>query len=105
MESKEIPVIISLLLLMIFSCSSPTNEQVFTPSGEIDRTILPIKAPIPPTISELDVRNVDLPSRFEVKAPKGAPNVILVLVDDLGFAGTIADQAKFYIVPAVGIKL
>jgi arylsulfatase len=36
----------------------------------------------------LDVRNVTAPERFEVKAPEGAPNVILVLLDDLGFAGT-----------------
>ena len=38
--------------------------------------------------TELDVRNATPPPRFEVKAPEGAPNVIVVLVDDLGFAGT-----------------
>jgi arylsulfatase len=37
---------------------------------------------------ELDVRNATPPPRFEVKVPDGAPNVIVVLVDDLGFAGT-----------------
>jgi arylsulfatase A-like enzyme len=36
------------------------------------------------------VGQMDLIERFEVKAPEGAPNVILVLVDDLGFAGTSA---------------
>jgi arylsulfatase len=34
------------------------------------------------------VRNAKAPPRFQVKAPAGAPNVLLVLLDDLGFAGT-----------------
>jgi arylsulfatase len=34
------------------------------------------------------VRNATPPPHFEVKAPEGAPNVLIVLVDDLGFAGT-----------------
>jgi arylsulfatase A-like enzyme len=38
----------------------------------------------------VDVRQATPPPRFEVKAPEGAPNVLLVLVDDLGFAGTSA---------------
>ena len=61
------------------------------PSGlaaELDRTVLPIPEPKRPLYTELDVRNATPPPRFEVKAPAGAPNVIVVLVDDLGFAGT-----------------
>lgn len=54
----------------------------------IDRTVLPIKFPPRETSKELDVRNAKQPVRYEVKAPEGAPNVILVLMDDLGFAGT-----------------
>jgi len=54
----------------------------------LDRSVLPIPAPKPPTYTELDVRNATPPPRFEVKAPEGAPNVLVVLVDDLGFAGT-----------------
>lgn len=53
-----------------------------------DRTILPIKEPQPATSNVLDVRNASPPERFEVKAPEGAPNVIVILIDDLGFAGT-----------------
>ena len=37
--------------------------------------------------SELDARNAKPPARFEVKAPKGAPNVVIVLIDDVGFGG------------------
>jgi len=54
----------------------------------MDRTVLPIAEPKRPLFTELDVRNAKPPPRFEVKAPAGAPNVLLVLVDDLGFAGT-----------------
>jgi arylsulfatase len=53
-----------------------------------DRTVLPLKEPPRPTYTELDVRNTQPPERFEVRAPASAPNVLLVLVDDLGFAGT-----------------
>ena len=55
---------------------------------DIDRTILPIQEPKRPTYSELDVRNVkEKPPFFEVKAPKDAPNVVIVLIDDIGFGG------------------
>jgi arylsulfatase len=53
-----------------------------------DRTVLPIQEPEYPYSTELDAREATPPSRFEVKAPAGAPNVLVVLVDDLGFAGT-----------------
>jgi arylsulfatase len=36
----------------------------------------------------LDVRNIKTPPHFEVKAPGGAPNVVIVLIDDLGFGAT-----------------
>ena len=54
----------------------------------VDRSVLPLAEPVYPTTSVLDVRNAEPPPRFEVKAPEGAPNVIVVLIDDLGFAGT-----------------
>jgi arylsulfatase len=56
--------------------------------GEPDRTVLPVKVPRIPLYKELDVRNATPPPRFDVKAPEGAPNVVIVLVDDLGFAGS-----------------
>jgi arylsulfatase len=51
----------------------------------LDRTILPIQEPARPLYKEIDARNVAMPPRFEVKAPDGAPNVVIVLIDDLGF--------------------
>lgn len=55
-----------------------------------DRTVLPIPEPKYPNSTVLDVRDATPPERFQVKAPAGAPNVIIVLIDDLGFAGTSA---------------
>lgn len=57
-------------------------------AGEFDRTKLPIPEPEPPTYTELDVRDTEPPPRFEVTAPQGAPNVIIILIDDLGFGAT-----------------
>jgi arylsulfatase len=57
---------------------------------KIDRTILPVPDPPTPTITELDARNAKAPPRFEVKAPKGAPNVVVVLLDDMGFGQSSA---------------
>ena len=51
----------------------------------LDRTVLPIKGPKPPLYKELDARDATPPPRFEVKAPEGAPNVLIVLIDDMGF--------------------
>ncbi len=56
----------------------------------LDRTILPIPEPGRPPITELDVRNAKAPPRFEVKAPSGAPNVLIVLIDDMGFGQSSA---------------
>ncbi len=54
---------------------------------KLDRAVLPIQEPERPTFSELDVRNAEAPPRFEVKAPEKAPNVVIVLIDDVGFGG------------------
>jgi arylsulfatase len=51
----------------------------------LDRTVLPVPEPARPLYKEIDARNVVMPPRFEVKAPDGAPNVVIVLIDDLGF--------------------
>src|SRR5277367_1250192 len=51
----------------------------------IDRSVLPIPDPSYPPITELDARNATPPPRFELKAPPGAPNVLIILLDDMGF--------------------
>ena len=74
------------VLILTAAVLSPLTAQAA--AGTPDRTVLPVAAPAPPEFTELDVRNVTPPPLFSVKAPEGAPNVIVVLVDDLGFAGT-----------------
>jgi arylsulfatase len=59
-------------------------------SENLDRTVLPIAEPIEPAITELDVRQAKAPPRFEVKAPAGAPNVLIILIDDMGFGQSSA---------------
>jgi arylsulfatase len=56
----------------------------------LDRSVLPIHEPAPPTITTLDARDAKAPPRFEVKAPAGAPNVVIVLIDDIGFGHSSA---------------
>lgn len=79
-----------LLAVVLGPLAGLTGESACAEDGtvELDRTVLPIRLPARPTYTELDVRNAKMPPRLEVKAPEGAPNVLLVLVDDLGFAGT-----------------
>ena len=52
---------------------------------QINRTVLPVPEPQYPPITELDVHNAQAPPRFQVKAPKGAPNVVVILLDNFGF--------------------
>ena len=54
-------------------------------ADKLDRTVLPVPEPKVPAITTFDARNVKAPPRFEVKAPAQAPNVLLVMIDDMGF--------------------
>ncbi len=55
-----------------------------------DRTVLPIPEPQYPHSTVFDVRHATPPPRFEVKAPANAPNVLIVLIDDMGFGQSSA---------------
>ncbi len=57
---------------------------------QLDRTVLPIPEPAVPFSTILDARNAKAPPRFEVKAPAGAPNVLIILIDDMGFGQSSA---------------
>ena len=73
-----------LLLLCLPIAGMATDEPV---KAQVDRTELPVKGPWYPPITTLDARDVDAPPVFEVEAPKDAPNVVIVLLDDIGFGG------------------
>ena len=59
--------------------------QAADATGTLDRSILPIAEPDRPLYTELDARNAKAPAPFRIEAPADAPNVVIVLIDDLGF--------------------
>ena len=82
--------VISSFIIAIAGCSGGSqnpqgSESNAASAGGIDRTVLPIPDPVFPKITELDARNATAPPAFSVTAPEGAPNVVIVLIDDIGF--------------------
>jgi arylsulfatase A-like enzyme len=71
------------------TAAQPKGDQK-TAADALDRTHLPIPEPKIPHSTVLDARDAKAPPRFEVKAPAGAPNVLIVLIDDMGFGQSSA---------------
>jgi hypothetical protein len=93
-EARSLAVIAGVLTAVALPLAAVAQAQ-----GEPDRSVLPIAEPTYPPITELDARKAKAPPRFEVKAPAGAPNVVIVLIDDMGlgqpstFGGSVAVAA------------
>jgi arylsulfatase len=75
-------------LFLAVGCAAPAPAP--QGSAGLDRSVLPIAEPAPPTITEQDARKATPPARFQVTAPAGAPNVVVVLIDDIGFGASAA---------------
>jgi arylsulfatase len=88
MKTKILISFLSLGIMM--SCNAPQeqSESKLNEVSKMDRTVLPIQPPKHKPITELDARNATKPDLFEIKAPEGAPNIVLVLIDDIGFGAT-----------------
>ena len=93
----RISAVIAFLITMAGCTEAPTPEATVgvdsaampaVSTGDIDRSVLPIQPPVRAPITEMDARNVEKPPIFSVKPPEGAPNVVIVLIDDIGFAAT-----------------
>src|SRR5213595_2602167 len=82
--SKKVLPVLSVLAGVLSFLPLPLVAQ------QIDRTVLPVKEPTYPESTVLDVRDAKAPPRFEVKAPAKAPNVVIVLIDDIGFGASSA---------------
>ncbi|MCM3871861.1 MAG: sulfatase-like hydrolase/transferase [Pyrinomonadaceae bacterium] len=85
---KRIPVVIALTLTMVLLLAPLTTVRVTAQVqvvGPTDRTVLPIPEPKIPHSTVFNAANATPPPRFQVSAPKGAPNVLIVLIDDMGF--------------------
>jgi len=65
--------------------TNATLKSASTAPVSLNRSKLPIKEPTYPAITILDARKAKAPPRFQVKAPEGAPNVMVILIDDQGF--------------------
>jgi len=83
MKRKFIAILTGLGLLL------PAGSAVLAAQETVDRTVLPVQMPKQPPLKELYAKDVKaIPPRQDVQAPKGAPNVLIVLIDDLGFGAT-----------------
>jgi arylsulfatase len=90
MKAKTILTVLgfALFLSAVSGCGkaqTETSKPAESAAAGIDRTSLPIAEPNYPHETELDARKAKAPPRFAVTAPKGAPNVIVFLIDDFGF--------------------
>jgi arylsulfatase len=84
---------LSFLAFLVASCSLLGHAPACGAGGaldDLDRTVLPVPEPKVATITEVDARNAKAPPRFQVEAPNGAPNVVVVLIDDMGFGQSSA---------------
>jgi arylsulfatase A-like enzyme len=87
--------IVSLILILMLAplTATPAAAQAVAPQRVVlptDRMVLPIPEPTYPHSTTFDARNATPPPRFEVKAPTTAPNVLIVLIDDMGFGQSSA---------------
>jgi arylsulfatase A-like enzyme len=81
------------LMVGLLTTTAPTAAQTAATANVVfptDRTVLPIPEPQYPHSTVFDARNAVPPPRFEVKAPANAPNVLIVLIDDMGFGQSSA---------------
>ena len=72
-------------LSLALAAALTPQAQAQTAGAKLNRTVLPIPEPNYPHSTVLDARDAEPPPRFEIKPPAGAPNVMIVLVDDMGF--------------------
>src|SRR6476661_4272212 len=88
--TKFATLVLITIAALSFGCTqeNATSNTAAASSDGLDRTVLPIAEPKRQTYKELDARNVKAPERWEVKAPQGAPNVVVVLIDDIGFGAS-----------------
>ena len=78
------------LIPLTMTPAAAQNAASFGVVLPTDRTVLPIPEPQYPHSTILDARNETPPPRFEVKAPASAPNVVIILIDDMGFGQSSA---------------
>lgn len=88
MKTKVVSVLIAFILLV--SCQQQQTGTVQSNVGPdgFDRTVLPVAEA--PFKGKTGVRTSESEKDFpkEIKAPEGAPNILLILTDDVGFGAS-----------------
>jgi arylsulfatase len=79
---RTAPLVFGALLVAAIVIVTSNHQVSATP---IDRTRLPIAQPITATVTQPLPANAVMPEPWEVRAPEGAPNVVIILLDDIGF--------------------
>ena len=77
-------------LLLVSGLTTSCTDQKQALGGNLDRTNLPIAEPKPEKVTKVLPADVPMPKQWEVTAPKDAPNVVIILLDDVGFAAPSA---------------
>ena len=80
--------ILGIAALMVCAVTQANAQQTPTQSPAVNRTVLPI--PVAPFNGTMVLRPKESTPSFpsKVAAPAGAPNVVLILLDDIGFGET-----------------
>jgi len=81
------------LLMLAAGNVTPVSAQENAPARVLlptDRSVLPLPEPQYPHSTVFNARNATPPPRFEVKAPANAPNILIILLDDMGFGQSSA---------------
>ncbi|MFZ1121506.1 MAG: DUF3604 domain-containing protein [Candidatus Binataceae bacterium] len=83
-EKADRPGFSILILAGVASVSRPVRAR----DASVYRSVPADRQPTYPPITDIDARKATPPPRFEVKAPRGAPNVLVILIDILGYSTT-----------------
>jgi arylsulfatase A-like enzyme len=70
---------------ILFFTGMPVANAAYAQATHLDRSSLPIPQPTYPPSKSLSARNATPPPFFRVTAPKNAPNILVILIDDMGF--------------------
>jgi arylsulfatase A-like enzyme len=85
MKTKITLSLLSLGIVLSCAATPVLSASKSAENHKMDRTILPIQPPPRTPIKVLDARDVKKSKSFKITAPEDAPNIVVVLIDDIGF--------------------
>ena len=88
MKLRQIAISSGVVILAAMTSSYSNQSQ--SSKAAFDRMHLPIAEPKPEKVTKVLPSEVPLPPQWEVTAPADAPNVVIILLDDVGYAAPSA---------------